>query len=118
MWVAHGYFAYVNEISFAYPEHLVHEGVTNIWPILGVIICLIVQSCFAFCREEYLLLHKLSVQVKLLTQIIMHILNFLSYGHRITIYLWLILHFKLLCFTVHKDILLSNMHSSSIFIHY
>ncbi len=24
MWVAHGYFAYVNEISFAYPEH---EGV-------------------------------------------------------------------------------------------
>ncbi len=28
MWyVAHGYFAYVNETSFAYPEHLVHEGV-------------------------------------------------------------------------------------------
>ncbi len=25
--VAHGYFAYVNEISFAYPEHLVHGGV-------------------------------------------------------------------------------------------
>ncbi len=27
--VAHGYFAYVNEISFAYPEHLVHEGVAG-----------------------------------------------------------------------------------------
>ena len=28
MWyVAHGYFAYVNETLFAYPEHLVHEGV-------------------------------------------------------------------------------------------
>ncbi len=27
--VAHGYFAYVNEISFAYPEHLVHEGVAQ-----------------------------------------------------------------------------------------
>ncbi len=26
-YVAHGYFAYVNEISFAYPEHLVHGGV-------------------------------------------------------------------------------------------
>ena len=26
MWyVAHGYFAYANETSFAYPEHLVHE---------------------------------------------------------------------------------------------
>ena len=25
--VAHGYFAYVNKISFAYPEHLVHGGV-------------------------------------------------------------------------------------------
>ncbi len=30
MWyVAHGNFAYVNETSFAYPEHLVHEGVAN-----------------------------------------------------------------------------------------
>ncbi len=27
--VAHGYFAYVNKISFAYPEHLVHEGVAS-----------------------------------------------------------------------------------------
>ncbi len=27
--VAHGYFAYVNKISFAYPEHLVHEGVAH-----------------------------------------------------------------------------------------
>ncbi len=26
-YVAHGLFAYVNEISFAYPEHLVHAGV-------------------------------------------------------------------------------------------
>ena len=25
--LAHGYFAYVNKISFAYPEHLVHGGV-------------------------------------------------------------------------------------------
>ncbi len=25
--VAHGYFAYVNKISFAYPEHSVHKGV-------------------------------------------------------------------------------------------
>ncbi len=25
--VAHGYFAYLNEFSFACPEHLVHEGV-------------------------------------------------------------------------------------------
>ena len=28
--VAHGYFAYVNEISFAYLEHLVHEGVAKL----------------------------------------------------------------------------------------
>ncbi len=28
--VAHGYFAYVNEISFAYPEHVVHEGVARL----------------------------------------------------------------------------------------
>ncbi len=28
--MAHGYFAYVNEISFAYPEHLVHDGVARI----------------------------------------------------------------------------------------
>ncbi len=28
-YVAHGYFAYVNEISFAYPEHLVHGGVAG-----------------------------------------------------------------------------------------
>ena len=27
--MAHGYFAYVNETSFAYPEHLVHEGVAK-----------------------------------------------------------------------------------------
>ncbi len=27
--VAHGYFAYVNEISFAYPEHLVNERVAH-----------------------------------------------------------------------------------------
>ncbi len=27
--MAHGYFAYVNEISFAYPEHLVHAGVAS-----------------------------------------------------------------------------------------
>ncbi len=27
--LAHGYFAYVNEISFAYPEHLVHGGVAS-----------------------------------------------------------------------------------------
>ena len=26
-YVAHGYSAYVNKISFAYPEHLVHGGV-------------------------------------------------------------------------------------------
>ncbi len=26
-YVAHGYFAYVKEISFAYSEHLVHGGV-------------------------------------------------------------------------------------------
>ncbi len=25
--MAHGYFAYVNETPFAYPEHLVHGGV-------------------------------------------------------------------------------------------
>ncbi len=31
MWyVAHGYFAYVNETSFAYPEYLVHEGVAGV----------------------------------------------------------------------------------------
>ncbi len=28
-YVAHGYFAYVNEISFAYLEHLVHGGVAQ-----------------------------------------------------------------------------------------
>ncbi len=28
--VAHGYFVYVNKISFAYAEHLVHKGVTKI----------------------------------------------------------------------------------------
>ncbi len=27
--VAHGYFAYVNKISFAYPEQSVHKGVTG-----------------------------------------------------------------------------------------
>ena len=33
MWyVAHGYFAYVNKTSFAYPEHLVHEGVADMPP--------------------------------------------------------------------------------------
>ncbi len=30
--LAHGYFAYVNKMSFAYPEHLVHEGV---WGVLS-----------------------------------------------------------------------------------
>ncbi len=29
-YVAHGYFAYGNEISFAYPEHLEHGGVAFI----------------------------------------------------------------------------------------
>ncbi len=34
MWyVAHGYFAYVNEISFAYPEHLVHGGEARLGPV-------------------------------------------------------------------------------------
>ncbi len=28
-YVAHGYFAYVNEISFAYTEHLVHGSVAG-----------------------------------------------------------------------------------------
>ncbi len=35
-YVAHGDFAYVNEISFAYPEHLVHGGVAFSGPFLGV----------------------------------------------------------------------------------
>ncbi len=34
--LAHGYFAYVNETSFAYPEHLVHGGVAKIGQ-MGVI---------------------------------------------------------------------------------
>ena len=34
--LAHGYFAYVNKISFAYPEHLVHEGVALIQDIVKV----------------------------------------------------------------------------------
>ncbi len=29
-YVAQGYFAYVNESSFAYPEHLVHGGVAKL----------------------------------------------------------------------------------------
>ena len=34
MWsVAHGYFAYVNKTLFAYPEHLVHKGVTPANPL-------------------------------------------------------------------------------------
>ena len=37
MWVAHGYFAYVNEISFADPEHLVLEGVAKAQALISVV---------------------------------------------------------------------------------
>ncbi len=37
MWyVEHGYFAYVNETSFAYPEHLIHEGVAVCQGVLHI----------------------------------------------------------------------------------
>ncbi len=54
MWyVAHGKFAYVNEISFVYPEHLVHAGV----PTLEAA-CNIMRAVHLKRKSVYILDHK------------------------------------------------------------
>ncbi len=48
MWVAHGYFAYVNEISFAYPEHLVHEGIAG----RALLVLYMTTACHTIGEQE------------------------------------------------------------------
>ncbi len=56
MWyVAHGYFAYVNETSFAYPEHLVHEGVAVLAHVEGNVIYIMLEGVprYSGTRDSY-----------------------------------------------------------------